>query len=301
MTARLSLLLLVTCACVHAAEPASDATQPYTNAFRALAAGEWGLAYAGLSHVLDTYPDTAYAGRARDHMLRLDRLGLSERRALDQSGRAETIGFGVIYGAWAGLATTLLVDEDDDEKSAAAGMMLGAPIALFSASALTRGRTITRGQASLIRLGGYFGTWQGVGLTLLGDGRRSDNATLTGALVGGLAGIGVASLVGAATEPTTGEAALTSYGALWGTWLSFAATQVMSVDNDDATLATTLAGGVAGLASMALIAPHTDIREGRANLINLGGIAGTIMAGGLLLITQPDSGEAALATLMAGG
>ena len=235
------------------------------------------------------------------HVLRLDGLGLDIGAQPDQSGRAETMGFGVLYGAWAGLATTVLQDEDDDEKSLVAGMMLGAPVALISAAALTRGRPITRGQASLIRLGGYFGTWQGVGLTLLGRGNPRTNTAIGAALAGGVTGIGIASLAGAAANPTTGDAALVNYGALWGTWLSFAATQVIGVDDSDAILGTTLAGGALGLASMAFAAPRLDMPEGRANLISLGGIAGTVMASGLLLLVGAGSQEGAMATVTAGG
>jgi len=207
MTAKLVLLSLLVCLHAHAAAAAEDPRTPYTAAFRALVAGEWGLAYDGLGEVRAAYPSTEYAARARQHMLRLDDLGLghARRRVLDQSGRAETIGFGVLYGAWAGLATTVIADADDDEKTLTVGMMLGAPAALLSAAALTRGRTLTRGRASLIRLGGYFGTWQGVGLALLGDGRRSTNTQVASALAGGLVGIGAASLAGAATDPTRGE------------------------------------------------------------------------------------------------
>ncbi len=297
MTARIAALFLLLCLGARAAD---DARTPYTDAFRSLVEGEWQMAYRGLAHVSEAYPDTDYAARARQHMLRLDELGLAGRRTLDHSGRAQTIGFGALYGAWAGLATTILVDDNDDEKSAATGMMLGAPVALLSASALTRGRSITRGQASLIRLGGYFGTWQGVGLMILSDDDASTNTLVGAALAGGLAGIGVASLAGAATDPTTGEAALVNYGALWGTWLSFAATQVMDI-HGDAALATTLAGGAAGLAATALIAPRTDMPEGRANLISLGGVAGTLMASGLLAMVDVDSSERAMATLMVGG
>lgn len=301
MVCRIALSLLLLCACAHGADTDDGARAPYTEAFRALAAGEWDMAYERLSRVQDDFPDTGWAARARRHTLRLDALGLAGRRALDQGGRAETIGFGVLYGAWAGLATAILQDDDDDEKSLAAGMMLGAPVALVSAAALTRGRSITRGQASLVRLGAYFGTWQGLGLTLLGEGDPDTNTAVGAALAGGLAGIGIASLAGSAAEPTTGDAALVNYGALWGTWLSFAATQVIDVDDGDAVLATTLAGGALGLASMAFIAPRADMREGRANLISLGGIAGTVMASGLLLLVGADSQQGAMATMMGGG
>jgi hypothetical protein len=303
MLARLLLLFTIVAMIlpvgrVHA-EAAPGAHEPYTEAFRALAAGEWKLAYDGLYEVQRGYGDSAYGDRAGRHLARLDRLGLSTRGRIDQSGRAETVGFGVLYGAWAGLATTIIADDEDDEKSIAAGMMLGAPVALITSLAATRGREITRGQASLLRLGGYFGTWQGLGLALLSDDNTT-NTTVGAALAGGLAGIGIASVAGAATKPSTAQAALVNYGALWGTWLSFAGGIVADLDGDD-LLAATLAGGAAGLAGGALLASKTDMRQGRANLINLGGIAGTVMAAGVLGVLEDNTEQTGFAVVMAGG
>jgi hypothetical protein len=293
------LCMILAAGAVHGAgQP--DAHEPYTEAFEALADGQWDLAYSGLAEVQQDYPDTVHGRHASRHLARLDELGLSGRRRIDQRGRAETVGFGVLYGAWAGLATTILVDEDDDEKSMAAGMMLGAPVALITSLAATRGRQMTRGQASLLRLGGYFGTWQGLGLSLLSDD-VSENTGVGAALAGGLAGIGIASVAGAVTQPSTGQAALVNYGALWGTWLTFAGTQVVDMEDGDAVLATTLVGGVAGVAAGALLASKVELREGRANLINLGGIAGTVMASGLLILLQPDEQQTGMAVVMAGG
>jgi hypothetical protein len=52
---------------------------------------------------------------------------------------------------------------------------------------------------------------------------------------------------------------------------------------------------------MAAISSKVEFSFTQASLINLGGIVGTIVAGGLLLITQPDDGQVIMATLMAGG
>ncbi len=277
-----------------------DVREPYTEAFQALVDGNWELAYEGLSRIQHDYPDSVYGRRASRHRARLDLLGLSGRRRFDQRGRAETVGFGVLYGAWAGLAASILADDDDDEKTLAAGMMLGAPVALVTSLAATRDREITRGQASLLRLGGYFGTWQGLGLALLSDD-DTENSLVAASLAGGLAGIGLAAAAGSAYDPSTGQAALVNYGALWGTWLTFAGTQVIDMDDGDNVLGTTLVGGVAGLAGGALLASKKDMPEGRANLINLGGIAGTVMASGLLVLLEPDEGQTAMAVVMAGG
>ncbi len=285
---------------VCAQEPQPDAHEPYTEAFRALADGEWELAYDGLSVIQHDYPDTVYGRRASRHRARLDALGLSSRRHLDQRGRAETVGFSVLYGAWAGLATTVIADDDDDEKTLVAGMMLGAPVALVTSLVATRGREVTRGQASLLRLGGYFGTWQGLGLAMLKDDIDTE-AAIGAALAGGLAGMGIAGVAGSVSQPSPGQAALVNYGALWGTWLSFAGTQVADISNGDGVLAATLAGGAAGLAAGALLATKTDMPEGRANLINLGGMAGTVMAAGALLIVHADKQQTGMAVMMAGG
>src|SRR5690606_358837 len=90
------------------------------------------------------------------------------RIVLDRSGRTELLVWGTTYGLWLGVAFPLMFDADGPEAYGI-GLLAGAPAGFFSARAYTSDRTITSGQARAITWGGTYGTWQGLGLVALLD------------------------------------------------------------------------------------------------------------------------------------
>ena len=79
--------------------------------------------------------------------------------------------------------------------------------------------------------------------------------------------------------------------------------QVAGVEGGDELLAWTLIGGNIGAIAMASLSPKIDITPARAHWINLGGVIGTTVASGIVMIMAESdiSDNTAFATLMVGG
>ena len=288
-----------------ASAESSAAGQLYKTAFRLIVEGDYGEAYDRLNEVIDKYPDTVYARLAENRKQRLGQLNLPSirRKKIDQSGRIGTVVFSTLYSTWLGIGTARLADDTDGAKTVAAGMMIGAPTGLLASLIATRNARLTRGQSALINSSGYWGTWQGLGWAILIDEDDSEKPLISGAMIGGLSGILATSVLTRKIDPSLGDMGIINYGALWGTWLSLTAGKVAGIPDGDELLAWTLIGGNLGAAAMASLSPQIDITLSRANLINLGGVIGTIVASGIvIIIAESDISEAAaFGSLMVGG
>lgn len=310
-------IVFISCVLCHQANAASaeniSAEQLYEDAFRLIVEGDYSEAYDRLGEVTARYPGTVYARFAEDRRRRLEELNLPSishrgmgdfphrRKKIDQSGRIESVVFSTLYCTWLGIGTARLADAES-EKAIAAGMMIGAPAGLLTFLTLTRNARLSKGQAALINFSGYWGTWQGYGLAILLDRNDDEKTMISSAMAGGLLGILTTSALTRKIDLSLGDAGIINYGGLWGTWLSLCTGIIANADEDsDKLLRFLLTGGNLGAGAMAAIAPKIEVSLMRASLINLSGIVGTIIAGGLLLITQPDDEESIFGTLMSGG
>ena len=280
-----------------------SAERRYYTAFKLIVEGNYGEAYDRLDEIMTKYPNTPYARLAENRKQRLEKLNLPSirRKKIDQSGRIESVVFSTLYSTWLGIGATRLADTEDGEKTAAAGMMIGAPLGLLTSLKLTQNAKLSKGQAALINFSGYWGTWQGYGFAILLDKNDDEKTIISGAMTGGILGILAASALTRKIDISSGDAGIINYGGLWGTWLSLCTGIVADVEYGDKLLGLVLAGGHLGAAAMASLSPKIEVSLARASLINLSGIVGTIVAGGLLLIIQPDDEESAFAVLMSGG
>jgi len=289
---------------VSAEEDAAE--KLYASAFKSIVEGDYGEAYDKLDEIIARYPGTAYARLAENRKQRVEKLNLPSirRKKIDQSGRVESVVFSTLYSTWLGIGTPILLSSEhseNPEKAVAAGMMIGAPVGLLTSLKLTRNARLTRGQAALINFSGYWGTWQGFGWAFLLDDDEDEKTIVGSAMAGGLLGILTTSALTRRIDLSLGDVGIINYGGLWGTWLSLCASIVADVEDGDEGLTWVLVGGNLGAAAMASLSPKIDISLARASLINLSGIVGTIVAGGLLLIMEPDDEESAFAVLAAGG
>ena len=304
-----ALITILVCALLSQSSSASaelsEAGQLYETAFRLIVEGDYGDAYDRLNEVIDRYPDTVYARFAEDRKQRLEQLNLPSirRKKIDQSGRVGTVVFSTLYSTWLGIGTARLIDETDNAKSVAAGMMIGAPTGLLVSLAATRNAKLTRGQSALINFGGTWGTWQGLGWSILIDEDDDSKSLIRSTMIGGLSGILATSVLTRQIDPSLGDMGIINYGALWGTWLSMCSGKMAGLDDGNELLAWTLIGGNLGMIAMASLSSRIDITPARANWINLGGVIGTTVASGILaIIAESDISEAgAFATLMVGG
>ncbi len=284
--------------------PAAEipAEQLYEKAFRLIVEGDYAEAYDRLEEIIALYPGTTYARFAETRRQRLKALNLSSirRRNINQSGRMESVVFGTLYSTWLGIGTARLADTDSG-KSAAAGMMIGAPVGLLASLALTRNTRLSDGQAALVNFGGYWGTWQGLGLAILLDNNDDEKTMIGGAMAGGILGILTTSILAGKIDPSLGDSSMVNYGGIWGTWLAFVGGVAADVDGSDNLLGLALLGGNLGAATMAVLSSKLEPGFTQASLVNLSGIVGTIVSGGLLLIAQPDSERVTWGTILAGG
>jgi len=283
-----------------------SAEKLYESAFKSIVEGDYGKAYDKLDEIIAKYPGTAYARLAENRKQRLEKLNLPSirRKKIDQSGRVESVVFSTLYSTWLGIGTPILLSSghsENPEKVVAAGMMIGAPVGLFTSLKLTQNAKLTKGQAALINFSGYWGTWQGLGWAIVLDDNDDEKPLVGGAMAGGLLGLLTTSALTRRIDLSLGDAGIINYGGLWGTWLSLCTGIVADVNDDEELLALVLVGGNLGAAAMAALSPKIDISLARASLINLSGIVGTIVAGGLLIIMEPDDEESAFAVLTAGG
>ena len=306
---RVALITILVCVLFSSQSAAfagsSEAAHLYETAFRLIVEGDYGEAYDRLNEVIDKYPNTVYARFAENRRQRLEQLNLPSirRKTIDQSGRIGTVVFSTLYSTWLGIGTARLIDETDNAKSVAGGMMIGAPTGLLTSLLATRNAKLTRGQSALINSSGSWGTWQGLGWAMLIDEDDGEKPLIGGAMIGGLSGILATSVLTRKINPDLGDMAIINYGALWGTWLSVCAAQVAGVEDGDGLLAWTLIGGNIGAIAMASLSPQIDITPARAHWINLGGVIGTTIASGIVIIMAENdiSENAAFATLMVGG
>jgi len=300
------IIISVFCALCSQADAASTEEIPaeklYEDAFRLIVEGNYAEAYDRLEEIIVKYPDSVYAQFAEDRKRRLEELNLPSirRRKIDRSGRIESIVFGTLYTTWLGIGSARLANAES-EKAIAAGMMMGAPAGLLASLALTRNARLSKGQSALINFSGYWGTWQGYGLAILLDGNDDEKTMIGSAMAGGMLGLLATSILTRKIDPSLGDASMINYGGIWGTWLLFCSAMMADVEDSDHLLGIALAGGNLGAAAMAALSPKVEVSLARATLINLGGVAGTIVAGGLLLLTLPENEKTVYATLMAGG
>lgn len=299
------LVCVLFCQPSAASTESSEAAQLYETAFRLIVEGDYGEAYDRFNEVIDRYPDTVYARFAEHRRQRLEQLDLPSigRKKIDQSGRVGTVVFSTLYSTWLGIGTARLADETDNAKSIATGMMIGAPAGLLASLVATRNAKLSRGQSALINFSGLWGTWQGLGWAILIDEEDGEKPLISGAMIGGLSGILATSVLTRRIDPSLGDMAIINYGALWGTWLSFCAGIVAGLSDGNEQLAWTLMGGNIGATAMALLSSEIDITPARAHWINLGGVIGTTVASGMVMIMAESdiSEKTAFATLMVGG
>ena len=170
---------------------------------------------------------------------------------------------------------------------------------------MTRARPLTKGQAGAITWGGTWGTWQGLGwsiVALWNDG-DTERKILTSAILGGAAG--VAAGYGVSREEIPAGLSLSvQFASLWGSWFGFLTSYVIYGPDDEdfderAILSGTLLGGNAGLVGMAFAGDDWGLSVSRARIISLAGIMGAAGGVGLQLIGSVDGGRSAAALYLA--
>ncbi len=188
--------------------------------------------------------------------------------------------FSGYYGVWLAIGIPIALDVESSEGFAA--FLVTVPAAcIFVAHEVTKNRSVTEADAEMVSLGGWFGTWQGVGWTAIAD-KRTEGVVGAGVL-GGLAGVGLACALNKATELSEGHATLMNSANWWGTWLGLLVAAGSEADGDD-VLASALIGSSFAVGLTGMAAGNTTLTERRVRYMNMGGILGGIFGGGVILL-----------------
>lgn len=187
-------------------------------------------------------------------------------RARSESGRAVLDRSGrtelLVWGTTYGLWLGVafpLMLDADGPEAYGIGLLAGAPAGFFAARAYTNNRTITSGQARAITWGGTYGTWQGLGLVALLD-------------------IGESTTFCPPDEPC--------YVAEYD-------------DNTEELVAGAVVGGLAGIATGALLA-RKPISAGTAATVSLGSMWGTGYGAALAYLLDAEGDDVLLSALLGG-
>jgi len=270
-------------------------------ALRYASQADYDMAMKLLRVLISDYPESDQAVSAG--ALYEDVRQLSESRKafiwrgslLDQSGRTDILVFSGYYGLWLGIAAPVFF-ESDSPQAYAAGFLLGGPLSMWVAHKATQNASISDGRAAMISLGGHLGTWQGLGWASVAD-MESHEIVGVGAL-SGLAGIGAAALLTRSRDIDQGYAELTNTGLLWGAWFGLVAAAIAADENgdhDEAYLNAMLIGSDALVLGTAIAAKNVNMSRTRVRLINLAGVLGAVVGGGVDLLFEVDDRQTAFA------
>ena len=242
--------------------------------------GEYDKALRRFGWISADYKESAYAALALQRRNEIRRME-SVEIAISPPARVGLTVFGTVYATWVGIGAGILAES---EELVYLGMIAGPVAGMVTSLDRTREAPLGNGQASLLALGGAWGTWQGIGAAILaGSGYK----TVVGASMGGGAlGFAAASSIVRRTWVTAGEATLVNFGGIWGAWFALCGAKSLGVTDSDALLASAMTGGNLGLLKTGALAPRLGMSGGRARLINLGGIVGSLYGLGTAVLAD---------------
>lgn len=276
------------------AGPETNARVLYQMALRHAIERRYDLSVGALDELKRSYP-VAYDSLGAD-TIRADATRLTERpgglfqpgSVIDRDGFTHLMIFAGYYGLWFGIAAPIAIAGDEASAEAiAAGSIIGPGLSLVLANVLTSGKSITKADAQMISMGGWLGTWQGLGWASYAD--VEGETDLQAGLAGGLAGIGLAIAAAGALQPSEGYASLMNSSVWWGAWLGFVG--AVMADADD-PLPASLIGSDVLLLGAALGARNTGMTSKRVRLMNLGGVLGAVTGSGLGVLGHVEDDRA---------
>ena len=190
-------------------------------------------------------------------------------------GQASLITLGGTWGIWQAVGAASLAGAS--EKVAVGASMAGGTIGLALAGNIVNDRDISRGDATLINLGGTWGTWLAICGAMAARDRSSDssNFVLGSAMTGG--NIGLLTMAGWSTklDMSRARARLINISGVVGTLYGLGTNILLDIESEDRTAWALMGiGSVVGLAAGAYLTrnydtPESYFAESGVGLLNL--------------------------------
>lgn len=285
--------------CTEESREEKAARHLYEEALIQEATGNLGAAREMYQRVVREHPATPFACWAHKRLTAL----LEGKARVNKEGRAQFITGTTLFGAWLAdaIATAIFMNDDDVSESEAKGLIWagigGAAASLVPAILFSSDLPMSTGRATLINFGWTWGLWHGLACSILPDD-LSVSAWFGIAAASSAVGWGGTFALTHYLDVADGDAALVSSAAGWSTWIAIATGALIGAgdffDNENIVIPVALAGGDAGLITASLLTGEADMSAGRVGLINLGGLLGGMLAGGIIALGEIDEGRAAV-------
>ena len=214
---------------------------------------------------------------------------------LDQSGRPEFLVFSGYYGLWLGIATPIAFKSESSQVYAL-GLLTGGPASFYLSYSMTKNSNISNGRATMIMLGGHWGTWQGLGWGAVGDWDGNEIVGFSEFL--GIGGIVAGSVISNQYDFSEGHASITNSAMPWGAWFGLMFAGIVE-HKDDTVLKDMLIGSNVFMVGAGIAARNSTMEVGRVRMINLGGILGATFGFGINLLLEVDDGQLAFTIVSA--
>ena len=192
----------------------------------------------------------------------LGSLGLTRESELSD-GQASLITLGGTWGIWQAVGAASVVDAG--EKLTVGASMVGGAIGLALASGIVSGKDISPGDATLINLGGIWGTWFAIcGVMTASSGWHSadDDFVVGSAMMGGNVGLSAMAAWSTKLNMSRARARLINIGGIVGTLYGLCTNILLETTPDDRTFWSLMGlGSVVGLTAGAYLTRNYDTQE----------------------------------------
>ncbi|MBM3215900.1 hypothetical protein FJZ36_13395 [Candidatus Poribacteria bacterium] len=181
------------------------------------------------------------------------------RRVPWTEGQGSLVSLAGRWGIWQGAGAAAVADAN--EKASIAASIAGGAIGWLGATELVKRRDFSAGDASLINLGGMWGTWLALCGARAADVDDSDSIILT-AMVAGDVGIVTMAWAAPRLDMSRARTRLINLGGVVGTLYGFGVSILRDVDDGSVAWRNVGIGSVVGLAVGAYLTRNWDREQG---------------------------------------
>ncbi|MFT5586097.1 MAG: hypothetical protein ACI9VR_003694 [Cognaticolwellia sp.] len=265
-----------------------EARALYQVALQLVIQGDYSQARMLFERVGAEYPNSAIAPEAEEQIALLGTLETKGRGLRDPaaSARAELmITQTVVAGLFLGVALPGSTWQPSEPGPPVVLGLAGGAAGAVGSHFFAKEFQPSTGQVMSLFTGEVLGAANGFGLSAAfppRDYRAAYQQALLGTLIGAGGGVAVAKYL----DPDAGQVAAVNAGMLWGTYFSSMSFLLWEENNPRFVAMRVVGGADLGAGLGALSAHYFPVSRGRANVINLGGVAGTAVGGGIVLLAN---------------